>query len=444
MGERLVVIGGDGAGMAAAALARRRRPDLEIVALERGPWTSYSACGIPYLVGGELHALTDLVVRTPDDFRKQRIDVRVEHEVTGIDLDARQVEVHNCAHGRVFRLGFDLLHVATGALAKRPDLPGLDAPHVHGVQTLVDAARLLEELRGSRPSHVVVVGSGYIGLELAEAFVGLGASVTVLEQAPQVMRSLDPDMGAHVNRAMRSAGIDVRVGEALDAVDHEAVHTNRASIPADLVILGLGVRPDAALAADAGLRTGVAGAIEVDRQQRTSAEGVWAAGDCCQSVHVVSGRPVYQALGTVANKQGRVAGINIAGGYATFPGVAGTGVTRICSLEVGRTGLNESEAAAGGFSAVAVSVDTTTIAGYMPGAAPMTVKLLAERGSGRVLGVQVVGGSGAAKRVDVVVAALHAHLDVEDLLNLDLGYAPPYSSVWDPLQLAARRALAGV
>ncbi len=428
--------------MAAAAQARRRAPDLDIVALEKGRWTSYSACGIPYLVGGSVHALDDLVARKPEEFRAMRIDVRTEHEVTGLDLVNRKAEVDNREHGRTFRLGFDLLHLATGAVPHRPDLPGINLGHVHGVQTLGDAARLLADVKTRRPRHVTVVGSGYIGLELAEAFVERGASVTVVEAADEVMGTLDPDMGAMVARAMRGMGITLRTGEPMVAISDKAVHTAAGEIPADLVILGLGVSPNSTLAADAGVETGRSDAIVVDRQQRASVPGVWAAGDCCQSINLVSGRPVHEALGTVANKQGRVAGINIGGGYATFPGVAGTAVTRICQLEIGRTGLSEREATAAGFSYVTAKVETTTNSGYMPDAAAVTVKLLAERGAGRVLGAQILGGHGAAKRVDVVVAALTAGCTVEDLVGMDLGYAPPFSSVWDPVQIAARQALA--
>jgi NADPH-dependent 2,4-dienoyl-CoA reductase/sulfur reductase-like enzyme len=444
MAQRLLVIGGDAAGMSAATQARRRAPRLEIVALERGRWTSYSACGIPYLVGGAVNDLDDLVARSPEQFRAMRIDVRTGHEVTGLDLDRRQAEVRNHTHGRSYRLGFDLMHVATGAVAVRPPLPGMDLPHVHGVQTLDDAAALLADARARRPGRVVVVGSGYIGLELAEAFAGQGASVTVVEAADEVMTSLDPDVGALVARAMRELGITVRTGEAVDAITAAAVHTAAGDIPADLVVLGMGVAPNSTLAAAAGVRTGVRGAIVVDRQQRTSAEGMWAAGDCCQSMHVVSGQPVYQALGTVANKQGRVAGINISGGYATFGGVAGTAVTRICHLEIGRTGLTEREATAAGFAFVARTIDTTTMAAYLPGAAPLTVKLLAERGAGRLLGAQILGGAGAAKRVDVIAVAVTAGCTAEDLIGMDLGYAPPFSSVWDPLQVAARDVLAAL
>jgi len=441
MKERLLVIGGDAAGMAAAAQVRRRTGALEIVALEKGTRTSYSACGIPYLVSGAVHDIGDLVARTPEEFRRARIDVRTEHEVAGIDLEARKAEVHNLAHHRGFHLGFDLLLVATGAEPARPELPGADLPHVHGVQTLDDAAGLLEAAEARRPKRVTVVGSGYVGLELAEAFLERGVAVTVVEAGPEVMGSLDPEMGALVARALRARGITVHVGLPARSISETAVHTDGTDIRADMVILGLGVRPNSRLGADAGLKTGVRDALVVDRQQRTSADGVWAAGDCCQSVHLVSGRPVHQALGTVANKQGRVAGINISGGYATFPGVLGTAVTRVCQTEIGRTGLTEREADGAGYRVATSLIESSTSAGYMPNSSSLSVKLVAEPGSGRLLGVQVVGGPGSAKRVDVVAAALAGKLTVEDLMGLDLAYAPPFSPLWDPLQVAARDLL---
>ena len=215
-------------------------------------------------------------------------------------------------------------------------------------------------------------------------------------------------------------------------------------MPADVVVLGLGVEPNSGLAADAGVRTGVHGAIAVDRRQRTSADGVWAAGDCCESHHLITGTQVYVALGTVANKQARVAGINIGGGYATFPGVVGTAITRLCALEIGRTGLTEAEATAAGFGYVVAKVESTTRAGYFPGSGPITVKLLAERGTGRVLGAQVFGSEGTAKRIDVLATAITARMTVEDVVDLDISYAPPFSPLWDPVQVAARQAIGKV
>jgi NADPH-dependent 2,4-dienoyl-CoA reductase/sulfur reductase-like enzyme len=438
--ERLVVIGGDAAGMSAATQARRRRPDMQIVALEKGRWTSYSACGIPYLVGGDAVSLEQLVARSPQEFREQRIDVRVEHEVMGIDLRARTIEVHNRVHQRTYVLSFDLLHIATGAVPRRPPIPGIDLPFVRGVQTLEDAAALLDDIKSDTIKRVTVIGGGYVGLELAEAFVKRGAKVTVVERSPQLMGRLDPDMGAMVSEACRKEGITVWVGETVEGIEPGAVTTDQRLIPTDLVILGLGVEPNSALAEAAGITSGVQKSVVVDRQQRTSAEGVWAAGDCCQSVFLVTGEPVYVALGTVANKQGRVAGINLAGGYATFPGVVGTAVTKICALEIGRTGAVEAEADKAGFGYVVAKVESTTRARYYPGSGPITVKLMAERGTGRVLGGQIIGHEGAAKRIDVLATAITAGMTVEDLIGLDLAYAPPFSSVWDPLQVAARQA----
>jgi NADPH-dependent 2,4-dienoyl-CoA reductase/sulfur reductase-like enzyme len=386
-------------------------------------------------------ALEDLVARTPQEFRnRHRVDVRTEHEAMGVDLTARTVEVRDHAHERTFTLGFDLLHIATGAVPRRPPLPGVGLPHVHGVQTLEDAARLVERAGEARGSQVAVIGGGYIGLELAEAFVKRGSEVTIVERGPQLMGTLDPDMGALVTEACRKFGITVLVDESVQAIDGDSVTTDQRSIPADLVVLGLGVDPDSRLASEAGIALGVRGAIAVDRQQQTSAEGVWAAGDCCQSRLVVTGEPVYVALGTVANKQGRVAGINIGGAYATFPGVVGTAVTKLCSVEIGRTGLTETGATRAGFGYTVGRTESTTRAGYYPGTEPMTLKLLAELGSGRVLGAQIVGGDGAAKRIDVLATAITARMTVEDLIGLDLSYAPPFSSVWDPVQIAARRA----
>ena len=442
MSHRLLVIGGDAGGMGAASAARRHGADFEIVALEQGRHTSYSACGIPYVISGDVWALDELVVRTPQQFRDRlRIDVRTGHRAMAIDLDRRTVEVRNLAQERTYTLGFDLLHLATGARPRRPPIPGIDGPHVYGVQTLDDAAHLLEAVKSGPCDQVVVIGGGYIGLELAEAFVKRQATVTVVEQAEEVMGTLDPDMGALVGAAMRHHGISLYTGEAVTGIEPGAVTTSQRTIPADLVILGLGVEPNAALAADAGIATGVQGAIAVDRRQRTSVEGIWAAGDCCLSRSIVTGEPVYVALGTVANKQAMVAGINIAGGYATFAGVAGTAITRLCSLEVGRTGANEREATAANFEYVVAKIESTTRAGYYPGAGSITVKLLAERETGRILGGQVVGNEGTAKRIDVLATAITAGMTAEDLVYLDLSYAPPFSPLWDPVQQAARRAV---
>src|SRR4051794_23056033 len=377
VGERLVIIGGDAGGMGAATVARRMRADLDIVALEKGDFTSYSACGIPYLVGGEVHRLDELVARTPQELRENhRIDVRLRHEAMAVDVDRREVEVRDHDHARTFRIPFDQLVLATGSRPRRPDIPGLGGDDVFGVQTLSDGERLLHRVGTDVPKRVVVVGGGYIGLEMAEAFLHRGSAVTVVERAAEVMTTLDPDIGALVSRAMRRHGVDVRCGTTVAGFEDGVVHTDKGELPADIVILGLGVEPNAQLAVDAGLRIGARGAIGVDRRQQTSVDGIWAAGDCCESYHLVSDTHVHIALGTVANKQARVAGTNIGGGYATFPGVVGTAVAKICDTEVARSGLTEADAARAGFEYVTAMIESTTRAGYYPDASPIVVKML--------------------------------------------------------------------
>jgi NADPH-dependent 2,4-dienoyl-CoA reductase/sulfur reductase-like enzyme len=309
------------------------------------------------------------------------------------------------------------------------------------VQTLDDAAALEARVTADGTRRVVVVGGGYIGLEMAEAFVQRGLDVTLVEASDHLMPSLDPDVAEPLAGALAGMGIDVRLATPLQAVEDGGVRAGGDIIPADLVVLGLGTRPNADLAAGAGIATGVKGAIRVDRRQRTSADGVWAAGDCCESYHLVARAPVHIALGTVANKQGRVAGINIGGGYAAFPGALGTAVTKVCHVEIGRTGLSAAEAAQHGFVTVEASVDGESRAGYLPERRKIRIKALAEAGSGRMLGAQLVGEEGTAKRIDVLATAIQAGLTAEQVVDLDLGYAPPFGPVWDPVHIVARRLI---
>jgi NADPH-dependent 2,4-dienoyl-CoA reductase/sulfur reductase-like enzyme len=440
MTERLVVIGGDAAGMSAASQARRRRPDMEIVALERGDWTSYSACGIPYLVGGDIDEIGDLVALSPQQLRDGKgIDVRMRHEAVAIDTAAGEVEVLDLEGNSTERLGYDQLMIATGATPRRPDIPGIEGDAVIGVQTLGDAERLLARAEASQCEQVVVVGGGYIGLEMAEAFIQRGARVIVVDSAPEVMRTLDPDMGALVRAAMDRHGIDVRCGVQVNGFEPGMVHLDDDRLPADLVVLGMGVVPNSDLAAAADIPLGADRAIGVDRRMQTAVDGVWSAGDCAETHHLVSKWPIHVALGTVANKGGRVAGINIGGGEATFPGVVGTAITKLCATEVARTGLSEHECHEAGLDIETVRVESSTTAGYWPHAEKMTVKMLAEVGTHRLLGAQIVGGDGSAKRIDTVATALTADMTLTDVIDLDLAYAPPFSPLWDPVQVAARK-----
>lgn len=448
MTERLVVIGGDAAGMSAASQARRlKSPDeLEIVAFEKGHFTSYSACGIPYAVGGVVDSFDELIVRRPETFRDDySINVHIRHEVTGIDTDTREVTARNLEDGTESKTSFDLLMVATGAKPIRPPLPGVDAGGIFGVQTLDDGTTIEKDLEENEPQKAVVVGGGYIGLEMAEALVIRGLDVTLVDSGPQPMSTLDPDMGDWIADKMRAMGIEVLTSERVTSFETSdervtAVITESRTIPADVVILGLGVRPHIDLARGAGIEIGDAGGVVVDHQMRTSVENVWAAGDCAEKFHRVTHRPVAIALGTHANKEGRVAGINIGGGYATFPGVVGTAASKVCDLEVARTGLKETEAAEADFKYITIVVDSTTRAGYFPGAGAIKTKLIVEVGSGRLLGAQIVGEEGAAKRIDVFATALWNEMRVDEIMNMDLSYAPPFAPVWDPVLIAARKA----
>ncbi|MFE8028655.1 FAD-dependent oxidoreductase [Streptomyces sp. NPDC057409] len=439
--------------MSAASQARRLKGpgELEIVAFERGHFSSYSACGIPYWVGGDVDGRDELIARSPEEHRAREIGLRMRTEVTEIDVDRQRVRSRDLESGTEEWTGFDKLVIATGARPLRPPLPGIDAPGVHGVQTLDDGQALLDSLGRARDRRAVVVGAGYIGVEMAEALLGRGFEVTVLNRGEQPMATLDPDMGRLVHEAMDGLGITT-VGSApvtkiLTGEDGRvrAVATDREEYPADVVVLGMGVVPETSLARAAGLPLGTHGGLLTDLAMRVRGhENIWAGGDCVEVLDLVSGRERYVPLGTHANKHGQVIGSNVGGGYATFPGVVGTAVSKVCDLEIARTGLREKDARAVGLRYVAVTIESTSRAGYYPGAKPMTVKMLAERRTGRLLGVQIVGREGAAKRVDVAAVALTAGMTVEAMTVLDLGYAPPFSPVWDPVLVAARKAVAAV
>jgi NADPH-dependent 2,4-dienoyl-CoA reductase/sulfur reductase-like enzyme len=451
MSKRLVVIGGDAAGGSAASQAKKRQPDLDVVMFERGRATSYSACGIPYWISGAVEEETSLIARTPEQHRAAGIDVRMGTEVVGIDLDRQAVHWRDLESGAEGSESYDDLVYATGSVPMRPPVPGIDAAGVYGVQVLDDGAALRAELSRNSTARVVVVGGGYIGLEIAEAARVRGHHVTVVDRSATPVGTFDPDVGAQIADSVRAEGIEMVLSDGVAAIDvgsdgraRGVVTASGRELPADVVVLGLGVRPNVALAREAGIPLGTSGGVAVDQRLRTRVDGVWAAGDCVESRHRLSGQRVVVALGTHANKQGRVAGINIGGGYATFPGVIGTAITRICNLEAARTGLSSAEAEAAGYSFVKAGVDSTTKAGYFPGAEPIRVTMIAERRSGRLLGAQVVGREAAAKRVDALAVCIWNEMTVDEILSLDLSYAPPFAPVWDPVLIAARKAFEAV
>jgi NADPH-dependent 2,4-dienoyl-CoA reductase/sulfur reductase-like enzyme len=364
--------------------------------------------------------------------------------VLEIDLAKRRLRVRQTESGAESWQNFDQLVIATGTLPIRPQVPGIDSTGIYGIQTLEDGLKLRRVLDAGNASKVVIVGGGYIGIEMAEAMIQRGLEVVLIDMLPQVMGTLDPDMAALVSDAVVKAGISLALGEKLEGFETgpdglRSVITDRRRISADIVILGLGVRPNTKLAEEAGLALGLKQSIKVNDRMQTGADGIWAVGDCVESYHLVSRQPFWVALGTVANKQGRVAGINIGGGNAVFPGVVGTAVTKFCGTEIARTGLQKREIEQLGLDYATSRIEGRTRAGYFPGTARIVLKLHAERKSLRLLGGQIVGEQGSAKRIDVLVTALHAGLTVQDIIGLDLGYAPPYSTVWDAIQIAARR-----
>lgn len=444
--KKLVVIGGDAAGMSAASKVRRTQKERPIVVFERGTHTSYAACGIPYYIAGEVKKADDLIARKPEIFReKHNIDVRIRHEVIAIEVENRRVRVKNLDNGNEFFESYDNLLIATGASPLKPNLPGLDAKGVFGLSTLQTGIDVYEDIRRHAPEKAVVAGGGYIGIEMAEALLARGMKVSLIDMAPQVMPTMDGDMASMISEFMEEEGVHIHLEERLERIETDsggrvsAVVTDKQSLDADLVIAGLGVRPNSELAKDAGIALGAGSAISVTRKMETSVPGIWAAGDCAESNHIITGEKVFIALGTVANKHGLIAGTNISGGNKQFPGVLGTAITKFHNMEIARTGLSEKEAKSRNYSYSSAKIEARTRSGYFPGSSPITVKLVSDEQTGRLLGGQIVGMAGAGKRIDTIAASITAGLTAQDLMDMDLSYAPPFSPVWDPVQIAARK-----
>lgn len=455
LSARVVVVGGDAAGMTAASYVRRAAPDAEVVVIERSPHTSYSMCGIPYYVAGLVADADDLVVRTPAQFRAAGITVHDRTEAVDVDPRARRLTVRDLARGGERDEPYDLLLLAPGAHPSVPDIDGADA-YAEPLRTLDEGMRLRDRLEtGPAVERVVVIGAGYIGLEVAEALVRRGIDATLVDRSPHAMKTLDADMAAHVEAALEGFGVHLRLRTSVLAVHGEdgcarAVDTDAGRLPADLVVVAAGSRPNTALAEAAGCRIGESGAVWVDDRMRTTVDGIWAAGDVVESVDLVAGLRRNVQLGTHANKQGKVAGMDLVAalrgerGAARFPGVVGTAVTKVCHWEVARTGLTSAEARHAGIDHAATSFHSTATAGYLPDPGTVEVKMLAERGSGRLLGCQLVGTGNVAKRIDVAATWCQLGVTVQEAQFLDLSYAPPFGGVWDLLQVGARKLVSAL
>ena len=427
---RLVIVGGVAAGMSAAARARRTDPSLDILVLEKGGSIAWGACGLPYFLEGQVASLDQLVSYTPEYFRRERnIEVRTGAEVAAISHSQRQVSL---AGGE--RIHYDRLVIATGARPDRGGIEGAGQAHVFTLASMDDAQRLQAFLSARKPKRAAVIGAGYLGLEMAEVLRTRGAGVTVFEAAEGVLGRQDPALTDAVREHLTRFGIELRMLERVTQIEPSSVN----GVPCDLVVLAAGFRPNAELAIDAGIRIGQTGAIRVSERMETNLGGVFAAGDCAETAHLVSGKPVYLPLGTTANKMGRVAGANAAGRRERFPGVAGTMIVRVCGVGIAVTGLSECQARREGFDAVSAAIDGLSKPGYFFGT-PVRAELVAERRTGRLLGGSVIGQDGAAERIGVIAAAVTSRMRLEDFEHLDLAYAPPFAPVWDPLLIAAQQ-----
>ncbi len=419
---RLVVIGGVAAGLSAASRARRLDRNLEIVVLEKGPEISYAACGLPYYIEGQVRDLGELIFHTPERFRRERsIEVRTGAEVMAIHHSRREVSLSGGEH-----LHYDKLVIATGMRAERSAVPGFDRPNAFVLQTPGDARRLMEFLKARQPKRALVVGAGYIGLEVATALRAHGLNVTVVEREANVLGRGDANLTKTVAALCEQFRIELRLETPARDADEE------------LVVVAAGFRPNSSLAADAGVEIGRTGAIRVNDRMETNLNGVWAAGDCAESTHLVTGRPVWVPLGTTANKAGRVAGANAAGARERFPGIAGTSIVRVCGVGFAFTGLSSEQARQEGFAPVAGRIESLDRAPAFWGRKTL-VELVADRRTRRLLGGTVIGGPGIEGRINVIATALTSQMRVEDFAGLDLAYSPPYAQVWDPLLIAAQQ-----
>lgn len=444
--EQLLVVGGVAAGLAAAMQARRVAPALDIAVIEKTADISYGACGLPYVVSGLIPALERLVIHTPEYFRDQHnIQIHLNTEALEI-LPARSILRVRAGEERR-ELNFTSLVLATGAAAVCPPLPGHDLAGVFVLRQLRDGRRLIGFIEETRPRHAVIVGAGYIGLEMAEAFRARGFQTTLVEASDKVMSTLGGRLRDRVVEELQARGVEVVLGERVVAFEGgegrvaRVVTESGRAFEAQVVVIGVGVRPEVEIAEAAGLEIGESGAIATDAAQRTSAANIYAAGDCCETLHRVSGRRIWFPLAQPAVRQGWVAGANAAGAMpeARFAGVVGTTAVKVFDLEVARTGLSLEEAQEAGFDASMSEDESTSRAGYYPNKAKISTRLVHDK-SGRLLGAQMVGREGVVGRIDVYAAALHANLKLEELNRLDLAYAPPFAPTIDPIIRATHKS----
>ncbi len=434
---KLVIVGGVAGGATAAARARRMSESAEITVVERGPYVSYANCGLPYYISGDIEKRSQLLLQTPEGFdSRYGVKVLVDTEAREIDRTGRRIRVEG-PEGEAW-LPYDSLILAQGGLPALPPVPGMESPHVFRIWSVPDMDRIHEFIRDGKPASAVIVGGGFIGLEMAEAFARRGLAVTIVEALPRVMNVMDPEFGGMIQETLASHGVRVVTGAALSAVGPKDVAlATGEKIPADIVLVAAGVRPELTLARAAGLSLGASGALLVDEHLRTSDPHIWAAGDMVETLMKVSGRRVRLPLAGPANRQGRIAASNALGSSMKYNGVLGSSVVKVFEKTAASTGLTLAAARAAGIDAGASVMVKDSHAGYYPGGREMFLKLVYDRKTARLLGAQAYGEEGVDKRIDVLAMALQGRLTLHDLAEVDLAYAPPYSSANDPVNLAA-------
>lgn len=439
---KIVIVGGVAGGATAAARIRRLDEQAEIVVFERSGYISYANCGLPYYIGGVIEDPEELTLQTPESFFSRfRVDMKVRHEVTAIHPDRKTVSVKNPETGEAFEESYDKLILSPGAKPTQPRLPGVGLSKLFTLRTVEETFRIKKYINENHPKSAVLAGGGFIGLELAENLRELGMEVTIVQRPKQLMNPFDPDMASFIHNEMRRHGVKLALGHTVEGFEEkdggvDVLVKNEQPLHADMVVLAIGVTPDTQLAKDAGLELGVKGSIAVNDRMETSIPDIYAVGDAVQVKHFVTGQDTLISLAGPANKQGRIAADNICGGDSRYAGSQGSSVIKVFDMTAAVTGVNETNAQKAGLDADTVILSPMSHAGYYPGGKVMTMKVIFEKATYRLLGAQIVGYEGVDKRIDVLATAIRAGLKATELKDLDLAYAPPYSSAKDPVNMA--------
>lgn len=437
---KLIVIGGVAAGMSAASKLMRMNKDAQVVVYEKGRFLSYGACGLPYYVSGENDDYTKMIARTKEQFEKMGMQIFLQHEVVKVVPEKNQVMIRDLSTNRLFIDSYDKLMISTGTIPLVPPFPGVKLKNIHVLKTLEDGIRLKEVANQPAIQDVVIVGGGYIGIEVVEAMVRLGKRVRVVELSDRILRTFDSELTDLAEKELVKHGVQLNLGEKVEGFigndQVEAVQTDKGTYPADLVLLAIGVKPATKFLEGSGITLGANGAVVIDREMRTNVNNVYSAGDCAQVYHKVMEENAFIPLGTNANKCGRIAGANIAGLHQKYVGTLGSAAIKVCDLEMGRTGLSEFEAQNLALDYTTVFVQVADHPGYYPNQTPIWIKLICEKRTKRILGAQAIGNKGAVLRIDIFAVAIHNQMSADELGMTDLVYAPPFAGVWDAVHIA--------